>query len=123
MPLPKMPLVMLTPTKPGLSCKVTVGLIAALAPMLAKLAVALTGVPTGALAGALRLTRMSLASGAMLRAWLLLVPAVSLVALVVAVMLTGVLGCVKLMAALSVAPAAKLAGTGFAKLTRPVAAL
>ena len=58
-PVPSTPPLMATPTKPGLSCKVTVGLTAALAPTLAKLTVALTLVPTGALAGMSKLTLIS----------------------------------------------------------------
>ena len=64
-PAPSAPPLMTTPTRPGLSCRVTVGLTAALAPTLAKLAVPLTVVPTGALAGVSKLTLISDAIGVM----------------------------------------------------------
>ena len=62
-PVPSAPPLMTTPTKPGLSCRVTVGLTAALAPTLAKLTVALTLVPTGALVGMSKLTLISEVKG------------------------------------------------------------
>ena len=61
--------------------------------MLAKLMVPLTVLPTGALAGRFRLVAMSAASAVMLALRVLLALLVSLVALLLAVMPTGLLGC------------------------------
>ncbi len=94
-PAPKTGLVMTTPLKPGVSCKVNVGLTALLLALrLAKLTVPLTLVPTGALAGSCTVVAMSAAKGVVLALLVLLVGLVSLAAPTVLVAATVVLGWV-----------------------------